>query len=150
MVSSVNERQVSGTKVIHAQPEQIFKLLADPAQHPAIDGSGSVISARGSKRRLALGMKFGMDMKMGASYKILNTVVEFEEGSLIAWRHFNGHRWRWQLKSLGENKTEVTETFDWSTAKYPWLIGISWFPRRNKKAIDVSLQRLDQIFPSKD
>lgn len=138
-------RQISESRVIDARPEEIFELLADPQQHPRIDGSGSVLAARGSKRRLALGMKFGMDMKMGAGYKILNTVVEFEEGRLIAWRHFNGHRWRWELAPV-DGKTLVTETFDWSTAKVPILISISWFPRRNKKAIHESLKRLAEIF----
>lgn len=52
------------------------------------------MAARGQRRRLALGMQFGMDMRIGANYKILNTVVKFDEGRLIAWRHFNGYRWR--------------------------------------------------------
>lgn len=141
-------RQVSETRVIAAPPQAIFELLADPANHPLIDGSGSVIAARGSRRRLALGMKFGMDMKIGASYRILNTVVEFDEGRLIAWRHFNGHRWRWQLKPLGDGFTEVTESFDWSTARYPRLMGMSWFPGRNRRAIHASLNRLEAIFSS--
>jgi hypothetical protein len=35
---------------------------------------------------------------MGASYKITNTVVEFEEGERIAWRHLSGHRWRYEFR----------------------------------------------------
>ena len=141
-------RQVSGTRTIAAPPEKIFELLADPAQHALIDGSGSVRAARaGGPHRLELGSKFAMDMKIGASYKIMNTVVEFEENRLIAWRHFNGHRWRWRLEPVSEDRTKVTETFDWSTAKYPLLIGLSPFPRRNKAGIDRTLDLLSELFP---
>jgi len=33
---------VSATTVINASPETIFAVLADPAQHAAIDGTGWV------------------------------------------------------------------------------------------------------------
>ncbi|GAA1370637.1 SRPBCC family protein [Catellatospora chokoriensis] len=139
-------RLIRESRVVSATPEEIFELLADPAQHPLIDGSGSVLAARGAARRLALGMKFGMDMRMGAGYRILNTVVEFEEGRLIAWRHFNGHRWRWRLEPAGDGTTQVTEEFDWSTARVPLLISVSWFPRRNRRAITRTLDRLEARF----
>ncbi|MFD8499994.1 SRPBCC family protein [Amycolatopsis sp. NPDC059657] len=142
----MGKRQVSVTKTVATTPEQIFALLADPAKHPELDGSGTVQAARsGNPERLELGAKFGMDMKMGAPYKIQNTVVEFEENRLIAWRHFNGHRWRWQLRPV-DGGTEVTETFDWSTAKAPLLISLSPFPRKNKEGIERTLARLEQRF----
>ncbi|SDY30956.1 Uncharacterized conserved protein YndB, AHSA1/START domain [Amycolatopsis xylanica] len=142
----MGKRQVSVTKTVATTPEQIFALLADPAKHPELDGSGTVQAARsGNPSRLELGAKFGMDMKMGAPYKIQNTVVEFEENRLIAWRHFNGHRWRWQLRPV-DGGTEVTETFDWSTARTPLLISLSFFPRKNKQGIERTLARLEQRF----
>ena len=125
-------------------PENIFALLADPSKHPLLDGSGTVRAA--VPQRLGLGSKFGMDMKLGASYKIVNTVVEFEENRLIAWRHFNGHRWRWQLEPV-DGGTSVTETFDWSTARIPALVSISPFPRKNTEGIEKSLDRLAALFP---
>lgn len=143
----MKKRQVSATVVVDAAAEKIFGLLADPVKHPLIDGSGTVLSARdGGPQRLSLGAKFGVNMKMGAPYKILNTVVEFEENRLIAWRHFNGHRWRWELKPVGADKTEVTETFDWSTARSPRLMSLTPFPKKNKAAIDKSLARLSEMF----
>ncbi|WP_189209906.1 SRPBCC family protein [Actinokineospora fastidiosa] len=142
-------RQVSATRVINAAPGVIFDLLADPAKHPVIDGSGTVVAAVGEEgRRLKLGDRFGMDMKMGLPYKIRNTVVEFEEGRLIAWRHFYGHRWRWQLKDLGDGRTEVTETFDWSTARIGLLLEWVRFPGKNLKSIRATLERLDKMFPA--
>ncbi|MFD4194765.1 SRPBCC family protein [Amycolatopsis thermoflava] len=143
----MRKRQVSATRIVAAPPEKIFELLADPSKHPLIDGSGTVLAAQsGGPERLTLGSRFGMDMKMGANYKILNTVVEFDENRLIAWRHFNGHRWRWQLKPREDGSTEVTETFDWSTARIPLLIDLSFFPRKNKQAIDKTLDRLVNLF----
>ncbi|SFE42794.1 Polyketide cyclase / dehydrase and lipid transport [Actinopolyspora alba] len=140
-------RQVSATRTVATTPDRIFELLTDPTQHSLLDGSGTLLQARqGGPERLELGSKFGMDMKMGASYKILNTVVEFEQDRLIAWRHFNGHRWRWRLRPV-EGRTEVTETFDWSTARIPLLISLSPFPRRNRAAIEKSLHRLGELFP---
>ncbi|GHF64720.1 uncharacterized protein YndB with AHSA1/START domain [Amycolatopsis bartoniae] len=142
----MGKRQVSGTRTIAASPEEIFALLTDPSKHALLDGSGTVRGAQpGGPEKLELGSKFGMDMKMGASYKILNTVVEYEENRLIAWRHFNGHRWRWQLEPV-EGGTRVTETFDWSTARIPLLISVSFFPKKNKQGIDATLDRLAGMF----
>lgn len=91
-----------------------------------------------------------MDMRLGLPYKILNTVVEFEPDRLIAWRHFSGHRWRWQLRDLGEGRTEVTETFDWSTARSPRAIELLGFPERNRKGIAATLRRLDDLVSRSD
>ena len=140
-------RQVSATRVIDVPAERIFALLTDPAMHPKLDGSGSVLAVQpGGPEKLELGTRFGMDMKLGAKYKILNTVVEYEQDRLIAWRHFNGHRWRWQLNPLDGDRTEVTETFDWSTARVPVLISLSFFPKHNLKAIQQTLERLPALF----
>ena len=140
------KRRISVSKVIYAAPARIFALLTDPAMHPLIDGSGSVRSVQpGGPQRLTLGTRFGMNMRIGARYKVLNTVVEYQQDRLIAWRHFNGHRWRWQLTPGRDGTTEVTETFDWSTARLPWLITISPFPVRNRVAIERSLTRLAEL-----
>ncbi|MGW4486205.1 SRPBCC family protein [Amycolatopsis sp. NPDC004368] len=141
-------RQVSRTAIIAAAPGQIFDLLADPANHPLIDGSGTVRASRdGAPGRLGLGAKFGMDMRRGAPYRISNTVVEFEENRLIAWRHLMGHRWRWLLEPAGEGKTSVTETFDYSTARSPLALELAGFPKRNAENIEKTLARLGKMFP---
>ena len=134
------------SRVVDAPAERIFDLLTDPANHPLIDGSGSVRASRGTgPRRLELGSRFGMDMRLGLPYRILNTVVEYEPGRLIAWRHFSGHRWRWQLADLGDDRTEVTETFDWSTATSPKAIELLGFPARNRRGIEATLRRLAEV-----
>jgi uncharacterized protein YndB with AHSA1/START domain len=139
----MSDRQISSSRTVAAPADRIFDLLADPARHPELDGSGSVRASLGQgPGRLSLGARFGMRMRLGVPYTILNTVVEFEEGRLIAWRHFSGHRWRWRLVDLGDGRTEVTETFDWSTASSPRAIELLGFPARNRRGIEATLDRL--------
>ena len=137
-------RVVSRSRVIAAPPEVIFDILADPSRHRDFDGSGTVRDAKGNPARLTLGAKFGMHMKMGIPYSIKNTVVEFEEGRRIAWRHFGRHIWRYELTPV-EGGTEVTESFDWNHALSPWLLERNKAPQKNLVSIDATLERLDAV-----
>jgi uncharacterized protein YndB with AHSA1/START domain len=142
-------RVVSVSRVIHASPEAIFDVLADPARHSEIDGSGMVQNIRGESKRLELGSKFGMDMKMGfLPYKISNTVVEFEENRLIAWAHFGKHRWRYELEPQAESDgggTKVTESFDWSTSVMPKAIELMGYPKKHPANMTATLERLATV-----
>ncbi|MEZ5093419.1 SRPBCC family protein [Nocardioides sp.] len=120
-------QRISVERVIPAPPESIFALLADPAGHLRIDGSGSVQAARSGARRLQLGDRFGMDMRLGVAYSTRNVVTEFEENRLIAWRTlaagplshlFTGRTWRYELEPV-DGGTRVRETWDLSTEKLP-------------------------------
>jgi uncharacterized protein YndB with AHSA1/START domain len=142
-------RSVSRTRFIKASPEAIFEVVSNSAKHSLIDGSGSVLSAReGTPTQLVMGTEFGMNMKIGVPYKMQNTVVEFEPGKLIAWRHFGGHRWRWQI-APAEDGAMVTETFDWSTAKSPFFLELARYPARNAKSMEKSLVRLAELLEPK-
>ena len=62
--TSDDGKVVRGIRFVPAKPQAIFDLLADPAQHPTIDGSGSVRSSNeDARQRLEMGAKFGMSMK---------------------------------------------------------------------------------------
>lgn len=137
-----NDQQVSVSRVIDASPEDIFAVLTDPAQHPVIDGSGTVKAAGSGAERLELGSKFGMKMRIGLPYRIGNTVVEYEPDRLIAWRHAGGHRWRYELEPV-DGGTEVTETFDWSTARSPRFIEMMGYPDKHPENMTRTLERLD-------
>ena len=50
----------------------------------------------------------------GLPYRITSRVTEFTEERVVEWQHPLGHRWRWELTPLGEDRTQVTETFDYS------------------------------------
>jgi len=97
---------------------------------------------------LSKGATFGMDMKMGFPYKIKNTVEEFDEPTRIAWRHAGRHRWRYELRAIDENTTEVTETFDGSTALFPPGLNLMNAYENNQKAILKTLVRLKALAES--
>lgn len=144
-LSVPKDRKVAASRVIAADRQTIFDLLADPTAHARFDGSGTVQAVQdGGPQRLHEGARFGMKMKMGAPYRILNTVVEFDEGERIAWRHVGRHRWRYELEDA-EGGTRVTETFDWSTALVPVALELVGFPRKNLAAIEATLDRLDEV-----
>ena len=138
-------RIVSASTTIAAPADVVFAILADPRQHARIDGSGSVRDMLTGPERLSRGAEFGMDMKLfGLPYKMSNRVVEFEEGQLIAWRHFGGHRWRYELEPV-EGGTRVTESFDYSRYNRigSAIIELAGFPKRNRLGIEQTLERLE-------
>lgn len=145
-----DDRVVRGIRFVPAEPQEIFDLLADPAQHAVIDGSGSVRSATSeTPQRLSLGARFGMSMKMGVPYSITNEVVEFDEPTLIAWRHMGKHVWRYRLRPV-EGGTEVTEEFDFRPAPSATVLKLMGAPKRNAKAIEATLDRLVAHFERTD
>ena len=141
----MSPQTVSARTTIAAPPAVVFGIVADPHQHPRIDGSGSVRAVVDGPDRLEKGAEFHVSMKLfGLPYKITNHVVEFEPDRRIAWRHFGGHRWRYELSRTADGGTEVVETFDYS--RYPAfgkaVIEVLAFPRRNQRGIEGTLQRL--------
>ena len=140
-------RVVSASIDIAAPAATVFAILVDPRQHSRIDGSGSVRDTVSGPDRLSRGATFRTDMKLGGfPYKIDNRVVEFEEGRLIAWRHFGGHRWRYELEPTADAATRVTESFDYSMYAAPQrlLIEALGFPARNLRGIEATLQTLKE------
>jgi hypothetical protein len=136
---------VSEQRTIEASPQELFDIVADPARHPELDGSGTVRAARaGNPGRLGLGATFSMDMKIGAPYKIRNTVIEFEEPARIAWRHFNGHVWRYLFEPV-DGGTRVTEQWDARPARNRLALLLVGFGRRNRRGIRATLSRLEEL-----
>jgi len=143
-----DDKIVRVSRMIPAEPQAIFDLLADPRRHADIDGSGSVKAARvNAPERLSLGARFGMDMRIGLPYRITNEVVEFDEPRQIGWRHFGGHVWRYRLEPT-EGGTLVTEEFDWSTNKSPIMLKVMKATERNRVAMEATLKRLETLFSS--
>ena len=143
MSASAAPHVVSESRVIAAPRQQLFDLVADPAMHPRIDGSGTVRAMRdGSPARLGPGVRFGMSMRMGLPYRISNRVVEFEEGRVVAWMHFSRAVWRWEFADV-DGGTLVTESFDWSRARSRTVM--RRFAAGNAVSMRRSLERLEQL-----
>jgi len=138
----------SGKIIIDAPAATIFAYLTDPRKHADFDGSGTVKGNARGPEVLELDSKFGMDMHMVANYRIKNTVKEFDQDRLIAWCHPGHHRWRYQLIVINENQTEVIETFDGSTARFPPALKLMDAYNKNEKAILKTLVRLKQLVES--
>ena len=145
---------VSVERVIPAPAEAIFALLADPAQHPAIDGSGTVRQARSSNQRLSLGSTFGMSMRQGVPYSVRNEVVEFEANRRIAWAPGmggllgrlapSGRRWRYELEPV-DGGTRVTETWDISRDSLRGLFRRGRLPERVRRDMEATLERIEKL-----
>ncbi|MEB3371153.1 SRPBCC family protein [Saccharopolyspora mangrovi] len=109
---------VSSDREIAASAERIFELIADPAQQPRWDGNDNLREAPAGQRMRATGEVFTMTLTRGSVRE--NRIVEFEEGRRIAWlpsepgQQPPGHLWRWELEPVGDGRTQVTHTYDWT------------------------------------
>ena len=139
-----NPKIKSASIIINAPVSKIFDVIANPQMHPIIDGSNSVRSVIKGPARLTLGSKFGMNMEIGVKYRITNTVVEFEENKLIAWRHLGRWIWRYELKEISATQTVVIESFDGTkTPLNLWLKVRKAYPS-TQKAVAKTLVRLKE------
>ncbi len=139
-------------RVIPASPDRIFALLADPARHSQIDGSGTVRGVKTPAQQLSLGAKFGMSMKLGIPYSMESTVIEFEPDRRIAWQTrppgrlpgklAGGRIWRYELEPV-EGGTRVRESWDISQEVVKFVVR----PARGKtvKAMAATLERIEQV-----
>jgi uncharacterized protein YndB with AHSA1/START domain len=141
-------RVVSASREIASGAQQIFELIADPAQQPRWDGNDNLAEARAGQRVRAAGDIFLMTLTIGLNGNNIreNHVVEFEEGRRIAWlpsepgQEPPGHLWRWELEPLDEAHTRVTHTYDWSG-----LTDQRRLPRARATTVDKLQASLDRL-----
>ncbi|MEO0492882.1 MAG: SRPBCC family protein [Actinomycetota bacterium] len=144
MESPVSAKIISDSRVLPFPADVIFDVLASPAGHVEMDGSGTVRGVASGPERLREGAKFKMKMKLGMPYQMSSTVKEFEEDRRIAWAHFGGHRWRYELEAV-EGGTKVTESFDWSTSIAPRFIEMAGYPKKHRDNLQKTLARLEDV-----
>jgi len=120
--------RVSATATIDAPADVIFAVLADPARHAAIDGTGWVRQPLDSPPLTAAGQIFRMamhhDNHPDGGYRMANRVQVFDPPHAIGWEpghyaddgslRFGGWTWRYDLAPAGPGRTSVTLTYDWS------------------------------------
>jgi hypothetical protein len=119
--------RVAVSRVVSASPADVFRIVTDPNGHVEIDGSGMLVVSPNSKRLEAVGDTFDMDMDrepLGdiplGKYKVRNTVTKFVPDALVEWnvggvdRPPLGHVYGWEITSVGDTETEVTNYCDWS------------------------------------
>jgi uncharacterized protein YndB with AHSA1/START domain len=128
--ATVTEEKLTAQRRIDAPARTVFDLLADPATHVAIDGTGWVRGPLLKGTRItAEGEVFDMAMyhpqHPDGDYEIANRVVAFEPPAAIEWepgfyledgqRDSGRWTWRYDLAEV-DGQTDVTLTYDWSNA----------------------------------
>jgi hypothetical protein len=156
-----NLTPVSVSRRIQAPAADLFAVLADPARHPAIDGSGMLREAGGTALISGVGDVFSMSMhnaEMG-DYEMSNLVVEFEQDRRIGWEpelkaatrpedqdgigDHGGHRWSFELTPVAPDVTVVTEIYD-CTKSPQWLRIAVKGGQRWVASMTTTLEKLDK------
>ncbi|SEP43386.1 polyketide cyclase [Amycolatopsis saalfeldensis] len=119
---------LSATLTFAVPAERVFAVLADPAAHVAIDGTGWLREPVDRAPLTEVGQLFRMDMHHDrhpdGDYQVVNKVVVLDAPRAIGWLtgsrngdaepEFGGWVWRYDLVPLGPSETEVTLGYDWS------------------------------------
>jgi hypothetical protein len=124
----MDPEKVSATLDMPVSADRVFAVLADPATHAAIDGTGWVQEAADPAPLTEVGQIFRMDMYHAGhpdgDYQVVNQVQVLDPPRAIGWLtgqekgdgrlEFGGWIWRYDLVPLGPSETEVTLSYDWS------------------------------------
>jgi len=148
------------TRRVGAPVERVFGVLADPASHAAIDGTGWVGEPLETGPITEVGQHFGMGMyhpnHPDGDYLIHNRVEALEPPRAIAWKpgqrgpdgemSYGGWTWRYDLEPDGPDGegTRVTLTYDWSQVPAPVREYIA-FPPFGTDHVERSLDNLARL-----
>ncbi|WP_103381458.1 SRPBCC family protein [Pseudonocardia dioxanivorans] len=122
------EENVRVELTIPVPAARVFAVLADPAAHCAIDGTGWVEAAIDPAPLTGAGQVFRIRMyhpnHPDGHYQMANRVEVFAQDRAIGWRpgqenergelEFGGWTWRYDLTPAGPSETRVRLTYDWS------------------------------------
>lgn len=158
----MDEERIHATATVNAPPEAVFEVLVDPTTHQAIDGTGWVRESLDGKPVTEAGQVFRMAMYHsnygGMHYEMANRVDVFEPPRVITWQpgqgaddanlEFGGWIWRYDLAPVGDGRTDVTLTYDWSAVPAKLREHIS-FPPFEPSHLDNSLKHLAEIAESR-
>ena len=150
---------LSISRDIAAPADRVFALLATPARHPDLDGSGMVRGTDADQVLSAVGDVFAMRMcnDFLGDYVIENRVVELEPGRRIAWEpvlketdHPEAQsnvgvaahlRWVWEVVALPGGGSRVTESYDLTRCP-EWLVEATRHGEDWRAAMETSLENL--------
>jgi len=151
------------SRQIKASASKIFQVLADPARHIELDGSGMLRGAASHASISGTGDVFVMKMYYSqlGDYEMNNHVVEYELDRRLSWEPEAGHghpnaalansaqrrwgqRWTFELTPVASDTTIVTETYDCSRVPEEQRVGMDngrvWI-----ESMTDTLERLDKL-----
>ncbi|MBX5485196.1 MAG: SRPBCC family protein [Mycolicibacterium hassiacum] len=169
MTENLTQERIRATITVDAEPEAVFAVLADPARHAAIDGTGWVREPLDPEPLSAVGQVFRMGMYADnhpqGYYEMANRVEVFDPPRAIAWQpgqgpeqrghlmgttklEFGGWIWRYDLAPAGPGRTTVTLSYDWSGV--PDRFRDITFPPFDPSHLDNSLRNLARLAEARD
>lgn len=153
---------VSVSSTIDAAASTLFEILAQPQNHPMVDGSGMLRAATSQMVLSQVGDVFTMAMyndEMG-DYEMANHVVEYEPDRRIVWEPVllaasrsqdadaigepASHRWGFELSPTGPATTRVTEIYDCSRSP-AWLRKAVKDGERWRESMSRTLEKLQAL-----
>lgn len=156
----MSEDIISVSATVNAPVEVVFGVLSDPTTHEAIDGTGWVRQPMKPKQLSEVGQIFRMAMYHSGNpdrdpdYEVANRVELFDPPRAIAWQpgqgaddaslEFGGWVWRYDLAPAGDDRTDVTLTYDWSAVP-PETREHIHFPPFDPSHLDNSLAHLVEL-----
>lgn len=149
VTTTLDRDTVSATIDVDAPPEAVFDFIRRPANHALISGDKTVQDTVKGPEILSAGDRFGMSMRLGVPYRISSKVHEFEENRRIAWAHYGGHRWRWEIEPLEGGRSRVRETFDLSYALVPAALRLLGFPKKHQGNVARSVANVAAHFAAR-
>lgn len=154
--------KVSVSLSIGAPASTLFEIIANPVNHPKIDGSGMLRAATSVAALSGVGDVFTMAMRndeMG-NYEMANQVLELEPDRRVVWEPELltvsraedvegigdcGHvRWGFELVAAGPSTTVVTETYD-CTRSPDWLRKAVKGGERWRESMRATLGKLEEL-----
>ena len=158
----MTEEIMQTSTTVHAPADTVFAVLADPTTHEAIDGTGWVRQPLDPTPLNRSGQIFRMamyhDNHPDHDYEMANLVEEFAPPHVISWQpgmgpddanlELGGWIWRYDLRPVGDDQTEVTLTYDWSAVR-PELREHIAFPPFDRQHLDNSLKHLAELATSR-
>ena len=138
IINTGNPRLAAARIVINKPATELFDFIANPKNHPKIDGSKMVRGKAYGPKRLSINSWFVMrQLRLGKiPYLMPNKVVEFEEGKLIAWRNALPSRWRYEFVTQSDGTTQVTQYLDCSQTPSKLVKSeLAWAPKAMAKTL---------------
>ena len=138
IINTGNPRLAAALIVINKPATELFDFIANPKNHPKIDGSKMVRGKAYGPKRLSINSWFVMrQLRLGKiPYLMPNKVVEFKEGKLIAWRNALPSRWRYEFVTQSDGTTQVTQYLDCSQTPSKLVKSeLSWAPKAMAKTL---------------
>ncbi|KAA0024431.1 hypothetical protein [Antrihabitans cavernicola] len=148
----MTDKFVQVTADVAPSAASIFAVLANPAKHVEMDGSGMLVLARAPEVITAVGQIFAMSMKdeQGRSYEVDNHVAAFDADRHIAWlpgaagAEPLGIRWDWVLEPT-ETDTRVTQRCDWSQVTNERYLATFTLPRVSAEKMRASIEKVADL-----